>query len=766
MNQQKREYELEMARDVDDDDRTPAQRQMIRVSDLASGFESERVEAVGARRTQGVDDRLVESYQLYEGQRDSSGNDTFEGVPEQPAVGSKAYTNIVRQIANDGAAQLGDLLFPSDDRNYGFKSVRLAKPPLALEQEPAVDSSGEPLTDAEGNPLTNIQAHGRRTERLRKKTTRMFSKVDASLIKARYPSKARQVIHNGGVYGTGIIKGPIPTKDRKGRWAKKKGGGYGLNKDTPLRPDAKVVNPLDFFPDMSALEVEDCRYIWERAYIQPIEMERAKDSLGYKAGAVSRLLEVGMSQVNSDQDSVQEAKGSSAQEQRATGRYEVWERHGAISREQADDLEIKVEGNKKHYNAILTLCQGEILKAIVVPYESDEPLYSVYCWDEDPLSIFGYGIPWLMQDQQRSYVSAWRMALDNGGMSAVPQIVIDKEGIEPVDGRWEISGGKEWYKTGENYSAANQSKPFEVHQITQNLEQLFAMMDRSVQDAYEITGVTRVDKAQQGLDNAPVTLGATQIVQNNTSVSRRAQARRWDDNITLGLITRIYDYFMQFEDDDDIKANMEVEPRGATVLLAKELTATNTIQLYQMTGNGEAEGVKGIDVLRGIESAMQIPAGSYIETEDETERRMMQEAEQQEQPDPAYELEVRKVEVQEAEVELKQRDRELNELKATQEHEREMLSLQLEEGLAVAHLDDKSQTRIDKYHSDMEALREKQSGELQRHSEGNRTARDVAAAKINSDGGLKSRENDIKEREIANKERELSHKVTTGEQGI
>ena len=764
----KASYDAEMSRDIDSEDQTPEQRKAVRIADMSLGFESERAEAVSARRAAGIDDRLILSYQLYEGQRDSKGRETFAADVQAPVSGSRAYANIVRQIANDGAAQIGDLLFPNDDRNYGLKPVTLARPPLAIADEAAVDSKGEPIVDAEGNPLSNAQAHTRRVERAKKKTTRMFTKVDGALIKARYPSKARVTIQAGAVYGTGVMKGPIPTKDTKGRWAKIKGGGYGLNKQGEMRPDTKNVNPMDFYPDMTATDITECRFTWEKMPTQPSELERGVSELGYDRAAVSKLLNTGQVDQNEDQlDTMDEARPQATHLGRAEGRHVLWERHGDMSREQLETLDVaNIPKGTQWHNAILTMCNGTILKAVVVPYASDEPLYSVYCWDEDPLNIFGYGIPWLMQDQQRSYVSGWRMALDNGGLSAAPQLIIDRKMVEPVDGRWEFRGGKEWYLKENTYSVEQNREPFRVVNITQNLEQLFVMMDRSIADAYVITGVTRVDNAQQGLDNAPVTLGATQILQNNTSVSRRAQARRWDDKITLGLVTRFYDYFMQFEDDDDIKANMEVEPRGATVLLAKELTATNTIQLYQIAGNGAAEGAKGVNILRGIEAAMQIPSGSYIETEEETEARAQQEQEQGDAIDPMLALETRKVEVEEAKVELAFMDKQLDQMVAGQTFELNQARLSLEEATAMAHLDDKAQSRIDQYHINMEEMAERHSAELSKFNMENQTKRDLTAAKLNADGGLKAREASLKERDIANKERELSHKITTGESGI
>lgn len=764
-------YELEMARDTEPGDQTPEQRAAIKKADIGGTLESERATAVNERRAAGIDDRLIRSYQLYEGMRDSQGRSTWQSGVEVPVVGSRAYANIIRQITNDGAAQIGDLLFPNDDRNYGLKPLRITKPPIALEGEPAVDSKGKQIVDEEGQPLTNIQAHSRRVNRSKKKTERMFTKLDGALITARYPSKAREVIANGAIYGTGIIKGPIPTKTKKGRWVRTKAGGYSLNPDLPMTPDVKIVSPLDFFPDATAITLNDCRYTWERAVIQPADLERAVVELGYDKDAVDRILLTNGTQPSFDAgDAVDEAKAPVNSEGRQTGRYMTWQRHGPMKKDDLEALGVAIkESTKVYHNAIVTMCNGEVLKAVTVAYENDESLYSVYNWDVDPLNIFGYGIPWLMSDQQAAYVAAWRMALDNGGLSAAPQVLIDKTMIDPVDGKWQLHGGKAWYIKENTFEIGSKNPPFQVVQITQNLKEIFTMMDRAVADAYEITGVTRVDNAQQGLDNAPVTLGATQILQNNTSVSRRAQARRWDDCVTLGIVTRFYDYFMQFEADDDIKANMEVEPRGATVLLAKELTATNTIQLYQMTGGGEAEGSKGIDILRGLEASMQIPAGTYIETPEETDARAQAEAEQAEQgavPDPMFELEQRKVEVLEANVELQQARDQLAQMIATQKAELDAARFQLEDALASANMDDKTQQRMDSYHSRMAELDHKRESDIVKLQVSNKTTRDVAAAKVNNDSAIKNREDAIKEREVANKERELSYKMNTGNEGI
>ena len=762
-------YNLEFARDTEEDDRTPEQRALIKRSDIGGMLETERSLAVSERRASGVDDRLVRSYQLFEGSRDTNGGSTWSSDVPAATVGSRAYTNIVRQITNDGAHQIGDLLFPNDDRNYGLKPIGIAAPSLAMEAQPAINSKGKQLVDENAEPLTNIQAHTRRVKRSMKKTKRMFTQLDAALVAARYPSKARECIKHGAIYGAGILKGPLPTKSRKGRWAKK-GGGYALNKDIPMYPDVSLVNPMDFYPDSTAISIEDCRYTWERIPMQPQDLERAVDELKYNADAVSRVLVTMPVQTNQDgSDAIDEAKAPVNSEGRITGRYLCWERHGIMKRDDLEALGVTVPKSKRTYfNSIVTMCNQEILKAVLVEYESDESLYSVYCWDEDPLNIFGYGIPWLMQDQQASYVASWRMALDNGGLSAAPQVLIDRSMITPVDGKWQMHGGKEWYIKENNYEVGSSNAPFQVVEVKQNLSEIFTMMDRSVADAYEVTGVTRVDSGGT-LDNSPVTLGATQILQNNSTVSRRGQARRWDDRITLGLVTRFYDYFMQFDDNEDNKANMEVEPRGATVLLAKELTATNTIQLFQMTSGGEATGAKGIEILRGLEAAMQIPAGTYVESPQEQSAREQQEqeaVEQGEKPDPMVALEERKIEVMEAEIELKQARDKFNEMLQINKSEMDAQRFQLEDALAGNMSDQQTQGRLDAYNTKMAELEAKRAASMEALQTTNKTNRDIAAAKVGGDAGTKRREADLKEREVANKEREMSYKERTGNPGI
>jgi hypothetical protein len=188
-----------------------------------------------------------------------------------------------------------------------------------------------------------------------------------------------------------------------------------------------------------------------------------------------------------------------------------------------------------------------------------------------------------------------------------------------------------------------------------------------------------------------------------------------------------------------------------------------------MTSGGEATGAKGIEILRGLEAAMQIPAGTYVESPQEQSAREQQEqeaVEQGEKPDPMVALEERKIEVMEAEIELKQARDKFNEMLQINKAEMEAQRFQLEDALAGNMSDQQTQGRLDAYNTKMAELEAKRAASMEALQTTNKTNRDIAAAKVGGDAGTKRREADLKEREVANKEREMSYKERTGNPGI
>ena len=84
----------------------------------------------------------------------------------------------------------------------------------------------------------------------------------------------------------------------------------------------------------------------------------------------------------------------------------------------------------------MLFANDRVIKVSLNPMDSDERPYSVFNWEKDESSVFGFGVPYLMRNPQRVINAAWRMMMDNAGLSVADQLVINKELLSPADGSW------------------------------------------------------------------------------------------------------------------------------------------------------------------------------------------------------------------------------------------------------------------------------------------------------------------------------------------
>ena len=128
-------------------------------------------------------------------------------------------------------------------------------------------------------------------------------------------------------------------------------------------------------------------------------------------------------------------------------RYEMWEYNGPISKDEMRSAGIEPdEDDLVEYIGTVHFIGCHVIRVSIHPMDTEDLIYRVFNWEKDTSSIFGYGVPYLMRDQQAVMNSAWRMTLDNAGISTGPQIVVDYDCIEPLDGDWTIKPRKIWKK--------------------------------------------------------------------------------------------------------------------------------------------------------------------------------------------------------------------------------------------------------------------------------------------------------------------------------
>jgi hypothetical protein len=478
----------------------------------------------------------------------------------------------------------------------------------------------------------------------------MSREIDDQLTECQYPKHSRRSIDDLCKLGSGVMKGPLNGKAAQ-RWKKVSqimgGQATDVYKLAPTaegnRPIALRVDPWAFFPDTNATEMESSESELERHLPNRSQLRRLTKLLDFNKPAVEALLKDGPGHgANSDLDYLAQLRTITNEGSAVTDRYVLWEYHGPLECDEIETIVMMLEGEeaaakwREDYSeldevrVIVFFCNDKLLK--IEPdwlLDSNETLYSVASFEKSGTSVLGgYGVPAMMRDPERALRAAFRMLLDNGGLSVGPQIVIDKSKVTPEDGQWKMAPRKVWLKSGDDITA--DTKVFEMFNIPSNTDELVKIIELSLKFIDEMTSLPLIAQGEQGA-HITQTAGGMSMLMNSANVIFRDVVKNWDDDMTTPMIRRFYDWNMQFSPKEELKGDMQVEARGTSALLVREIQSANLMLIAQNWSSHPILGkaLKVYDALRLAVQSLSINPDDILGTRDEFEQRMKEAAESQ-----------------------------------------------------------------------------------------------------------------------------------------
>ena len=149
-------------------------------------------------------------------------------------------------------------------------------------------------------------------------------------------------------------------------------------------------------------------------------------------------------------------------------------------------------------DAVVFLCQGEVLKVGVNANEDNGSVYQWFQIEKSTSRLWTYGLPRLMRSQQAIANDGWRMMLDNAAWS-IPVLEVDERVLQPNgDGKFVIKPGTVLRR---NAGAGNEPGII-VHTVPINQEQFAAIVQLALQFRNtETYGLPRLMRSQQAIAN-------------------------------------------------------------------------------------------------------------------------------------------------------------------------------------------------------------------------------------------------------------------------
>lgn len=627
------------------------ERILGRLREIVGRLQQEADRRVGARRD--VEKRWIDDLMQYHGRYDQSEEKawTDEGL-------SRVFIAMTRPKTEAMEARLMDLLFPTDDKNWGIEPTPVpelleaadgaAKQIAALRAQAMEGQNADPMaaqqTQAALGEAEALKARiDAAMDEARRRAKGMALEIEDQLVEGLYPAVNRDVIRDACKLGTGVLKGPVTgIRPRRGWKVDPDSGKFVLDMSGAQRPSPIHVDLWSFFPDMDVATIEESEGVFERHLMNKKALRRLAriQGGGFDRDAIRRVMESG-AQRGGSPDYLQHLRAiTGARTALAGDLFHVWEYNGPIEAEEMRDLALALvaatmdEDAREMYeataadmldvdpleevHACIWFCQGEVLKFALYPLDSGEPIYSVFNLFKDEASVFGYGIPHAIRHPQAMLNSAVRMLMDGAKLSTGEQILVDKARVEPENGDWRMEPRKVWLWDSDQGAAGIEVPPFQTFRVGSDVNQIVGIIELAERFIDALAGLPQIAQGEQGMTTTQ-TAGGMAILMNSANVVFRRIVKNYDDDITVPTIRRWYDWNMQFSPKEDIKGDFEIDARGSSVLLIREMQAQNLGMLLQAFGHDPEIGpmLRKRDLFERYLQANMIPASSAMKSESE-----------------------------------------------------------------------------------------------------------------------------------------------------
>jgi hypothetical protein len=602
---------------------------------------------------------------------------------------STVFVQVTRQKTNAMAARVCDVALPTDEPNFSVGPSPLPRLPnfvqappspfdanqgAAAPAQPGAQPTGAPGgadmagagamsagpgapagPQAAAQPPAQLKPIDAATQKLmseyaeaRKRGDAMQKEIEDCLSECDYNAEARKVIFDQALLGTGVIKGPVVVNrvrrawncvtDTSGRQI------WSLEIQAELKPASFRIDPRCFFPDpLCGEHVQNGRGAYEYDKITSKQVRDLLKQPGYIKSQIARVLnegpQVGKAQVH---------LGELEDRDLVPGQvYEHWIYWGEIQSDVLEAAKIDIPGDPaeteqpaedtggdetklpKVISACVEMINSTIVRAYLNPLPDDALPYDMAPLERVPGSVWGYGVPMLMRAQQRVINAAWRMILDNAGVSSGPQIVVKANAIQPADKQWTLTSRKIWYASDDVEDVNKAFGVFEFPSRQAELENIINMADKL---SDQETAVPMIAQAQQG--SAPETVGGMQLLMNSANTMLKRIVKVFDDLITKPHMRRYYNYLMEYSDKSEIKGDFDVVALGSSALVIRDIQNQSLTNMLALASNPTfAPLINAKKLYERVLKTQHLDPVDIMNTDDEI-RQALEAAQANQQPDP------------------------------------------------------------------------------------------------------------------------------------
>lgn len=568
--------------------------QPIEMEGLVEYIRDQFHDARNARYVNGISQRLIEAQRTYRGQYSP------EKLRDIKAFGgSDVYSRVTPTKCRGATSVLRDLYLSSSEPPWELKPTPVPTLPdpimesvlgLLQAEIQAVQAQGMPLDEGMIRDRMEALFEAAQAAAVRKaslEAKEASRKLNDVLIEGGFYRALKEFLIDLPIFPIACIKGPVVRLKTKVRWKDGK-----PVKDTSPKLFWERVSPLDlyFTPDASHL---DESYVIEHVRYSRQDLYNLIDVPGYKEDEIRQVLADFKDKTQTRQwrdwfDEEREDLEDRDHWQSARGQLiDAIEWHGCIQGQMLLDhgfTEKDIDDPEKEYFVDAWVVDRYCIKAQITPSLTQRPNYYVTSFEKIPGSLWGYGLPDILEDITSVCNSTMRSIVNNLSISSGPQVVVNLDRLSESEDANSIYPWKRWHVVDDPLGNNNQ-KPIEFYQPQSNVMELMQVYKEFANMADEASALPKYLTGSGASGGAGRTASGLAMLMDNASKVMQNVAANVDDDVLSPSIEQLYEMVMLSDAGPSLRGDETVVVKGVTVAVQKETDRMRKLEFLQMTAN-------------------------------------------------------------------------------------------------------------------------------------------------------------------------------------
>lgn len=398
------------------------------------------------------------------------------------------------------------------------------------------------------------------------------------------------------------------------------------------------VSPFDLYWTPTAHNVHEAEFV-ERLRLTRADLLACKGLPGYNDAAISECLDRFHDRGFREWWDVVDVERALLENREAWPRtssslIDTAEYHGSVSGKTLLEWGMdasQVPDPEQEYRVTAWLIDRFVIKTQLDPTPSQRAPYYVTQFEKIPGTMYGYGLPDLLDDIQTVANASYRALVNNMGMASGPQVVINDKVLTPGETD-DMYPWKRWHVNFDPTMAASGTAPITFYQPDSRATELQGIIANLNVMADDVSAIPRYMTGGAQAGGAGRTASGLSMLMSNAAKTLQNVAASIDRDIFDPLLKHLYETVM-LTMPGVFRGDESVVVKGVTYAVKREQDRTRQLEFLNMTSNPTDMQIVGLEgrakVLGAVAGAIGLDWENIVPDDDAM--KQAQAAQQQQQ---------------------------------------------------------------------------------------------------------------------------------------